>query len=131
MMNSKFPEIKKSISSFVYDEEGSIPREKVLLIGSMVLLMNLMITQDIFAKHYSHSSHRSHSSHSSHSSSRHGNHGNHSNHANHNNVLTTNDVAINEPKPTPTIDNSNLINSSLSSSIQSLGETPEFSRKIK
>lgn len=125
MMNNKFPEIKKSISNFVYDEEGSIPREKVLLIGSMVLLMNLMMTQDVFAKHYSHSSHKSHSSHSS------SRHGNHSNHANHNNSITINDININKPESTPTMDGSNLINSALSGSMQSLGETPKFSKKIK
>ena len=132
MMDSKFPKIKKTIDSFVYDEEGNIPRDKVLLIGSMVILMNLMITQDIFAKHYSHSSHRSHSSHSSHSSSRHGNHSNHSNHASHNNSISMDDLMINSnPQSTPTIDDANLVDNATNASIQSLGKTPKFDKTLK
>ena len=85
-----------SVSDFLLDEEASIPKGRLLSIGSlMVVLACVLGIQDAFAghrshrshsshssgryNHYSHESHRSHSSHSSsshssHSSSRHASH---------------------------------------------------------
>lgn len=72
-----FPHIQKSIDDFLYDEEGNIPINKVLTIGSMLLILGLVMSDDAFAGHSSHRSHSSHSSHSSYSG------GGHSSHASH------------------------------------------------
>ena len=65
-----FPQVKRSIQDFLYEEEGNIPRNKMLTVGTMVLLMSILFASDAFAAHRSHSSHRSgsHSSHGSHNS---------------------------------------------------------------
>lgn len=68
-----FPEIKKSIYDFLYEEEGNVDRSKVIFVGSLMILTGIMLTQEAFAVHRSHSSHSSHSSgsypgHSSHES---------------------------------------------------------------
>lgn len=65
MEKALFPHIQKSVDSFLYDEEGNIPVNKVLTIGSMLLVLGYLLNQESFAAH---SSHRSHSSHSSHKS---------------------------------------------------------------
>ena len=92
MSDSIFPHIKKSIEDFVSDQEGNIPRNKVLTIGSMMLILSVLLADDAFAKHRSHSSHRSHKSHRSgghvshfshKSGTTHSNHSSHSNHSNH------------------------------------------------
>jgi hypothetical protein len=90
------PNVRRSIADFLYDEEATIPRSRLLIVGSvMVVLAVLMNIQDAFAVHRSHSSHSSHKSHSSHES--HSSHSNHSNHANHQNATPKP-----TPKPTPT-----------------------------
>jgi len=68
MGESKFPEIKKSLGDFLYDEEGNISRNKIITVGSLILILSMVYGMDAFASHSSHSSHESHSSHSSHSS---------------------------------------------------------------
>ena len=102
MDNFQFPHIAESIDQFLNDEEGSIPRNKILTVGSMIIILGVLMAGEAFAGHRSHSSHRSHQSHSSgsgggheshvshqshesHSSSvdRHSNHNNHSNHISH------------------------------------------------
>lgn len=111
MADSLFPHIKKAVEDFMYDQEGNIPRNKVLTVGSMLLLFCFLLADEAFAghsshrSHSSHSSHRSHSSgsgghyshvshtshsshssssgHSNHSSSTHSSHSSHSNHSNH------------------------------------------------
>ena len=95
---SLFPKVKKSIENFLYEEEGHISRNKVVTLGTLVLVMALLMSDEVFATHSSggggHSSHSSHESHSSHVSSsthnshsnattEHSNHGSHSNHSNH------------------------------------------------
>lgn len=82
-----FPKIHRSISDFLYEEEGNIPRSKMLMVGSMVLLLGILYAQDAFAAHKSHSSHRSHSSHSSHrsGSGSHSSHQSHQSHVSHSN----------------------------------------------
>ena len=68
-----------SISDFLLDEEASIPKGRILTIGSlMTVLACILGVQDAFARHGSHSSHGSGSGgHSSHSSGGYG----HSSHA--------------------------------------------------
>ena len=68
-----FPTIKKSLDDFIYDEEGNITRNKIVTIGTLVMIMSLLMYDEIFAGH------RSHSSHGSHSSNTHSNHGSHLN----------------------------------------------------
>ena len=88
--DSFFPSIKKSIENYMFEEEGNITRNKVVAIGTLVLVLSMLMGDELFAKHRSHSSHSSHSSHrSSHGShgSSHGSHvsgsGSHDNHSSH------------------------------------------------
>ncbi|MBX4264480.1 His-Xaa-Ser repeat protein HxsA3 [Clostridium estertheticum] len=56
-----FPKISKSISDYLYEEEGNISREKVLFIGSLLIIVGIMIRPiKAFAGHGSHASHASH-----------------------------------------------------------------------
>ena len=82
---SLFPKIKKEISDFMFEEEGNIPRNKLLGLSSMILLLSLLYATDAFAGHRSHSSHQSHSSHRS-SGGGHSSHYSHSSHSNHGNT---------------------------------------------
>ena len=75
-----FPTIKKSLSSYLSDEEGNITRNKIITVGSLAIIMSIIYSMDVFARH---SSHRSHSSHSSHSSGRGGGHYSHVSHVSH------------------------------------------------
>lgn len=93
-----FPKIQKSIENLIEDEEGNIPGKKLLMLGTMMVVIgSFLSSMDVFAKHRSHSSHRSHrssnkhSSHGSHTShgsatrshSNHSNHGSHDSHQSH------------------------------------------------
>ncbi len=78
-----FPKFAKSIENLIEDEEGSIPGNKLLLLGTMVIVLGNLLAIDAYAAHRSHSSHKSHSSHSSHSLGSHGSHGNHGSHESH------------------------------------------------
>lgn len=87
-MNEKdfiFPTIKKSLDQLIEDQEGNIPGNKLLLLGTMIVILGSLLSVDAFAAHRSHSSHVSHSSHKS--GSGHGNshysHGSHSSHESH------------------------------------------------
>ena len=93
MSNELFPKIKKSIDDLIDDEEGNIPRSKLVVIGSTIMLMGMIMGIDVYATHRSHTSHSSHSStsyhrsHVSHTSARGGGtHNNHSSHASHSNT---------------------------------------------
>lgn len=95
MKNIEFPHLKKSVDDFLYDEEGNIPVNKILTIGSMIMILGMILADESYAAHRSHSSHSSHrshssgygghSSHSSHSSG-YGGHNSHSNHSSHSNI---------------------------------------------
>ena len=75
---AQFPEIKKSIKNYLYEEEGNITRNKLLMVGSLAVIMSVLFALDAEAGH------RSHSSHSSHRSSSHGSgHGSHVSHQSH------------------------------------------------
>lgn len=106
-----FPQIQKSISNYLFEEEGNITRNKLLMVGSMAVIMSVLFVLEVDAGHSSHRSHSSHSSHSSgygshsshvshishtsstghssHSSGSHSSHSSssHSNHSNHSNVM--------------------------------------------
>lgn len=84
MADKKFPNIKKSIENYLSDEEGNITRNKILTVGSLAIILGIIYSMDVYAKHGSHSSHKSHSSHSSTSYIRnHTNHASHSDHLSH------------------------------------------------
>ena len=65
-----FPKLKKSISSFIKDEEGTILRNKAAVVGPLVVGAIVLMSKDLdveastprFVSHVSHTSHASHSS---------------------------------------------------------------------
>lgn len=87
MKEDIFPSIKRPIQDFINDEEATIPRGKLLAVGSLMVVLSVILSVDAAAKHTSHKSHSSHSSssyhrsHVSHTSHRSG-HGSHSSHSN-------------------------------------------------
>ena len=81
-MDELFPKFQKSIENLIEDEEGNIPGKKLLVLGTMIVVLGSLMQMEVFAGHRSHSSHKSHSSHSS-GTSGHGNHGSHESHASH------------------------------------------------
>ena len=83
MADSIFPHIHKAVSDFMYDQEGNIPRNKILTVGAMMLLLSIMFSDEAFADHRSHSSHSSHSSNSSGSGGGHSSHVSHQSHQSH------------------------------------------------
>ena len=88
IMSEKFPKIKKSIQDFFNDEDGSITRNKVLMIGGMALVLGIILGDEIFAAHRTHYTHRTHSSHRT-SNSKHGSHSSHyTSHSTHSNHYT-------------------------------------------
>ena len=42
MEDKKFPKISKSIQDFFEDEDGSITRNKALLMGGMILVLGML-----------------------------------------------------------------------------------------
>ncbi len=103
-----FPHVKHSVESFLFDEEGNIPRSKILTIGSMMIILSMLFTEKAYAFHRTHSSHRTHSTHRTHSShssgghtthythsthSTHSTHGTHNTHSNHSTHSTHSDHA--------------------------------------
>lgn len=57
-----FPDISKSISDYLYEEEGNITRNKLLMIGSLSVVLSVLFTLEADAGHGSHKSHKSHTS---------------------------------------------------------------------
>lgn len=83
-----FPKFKKNISDLIEDEEGNIPGNKLLMLGTMIVVLGSMMQMDaVQAVHGSHKSHTSHTSHGSHGDhySHVSGHSNYSNHASHSN----------------------------------------------
>ena len=81
---AQFPEIQKSIQNYLYEEEGNITRNKLLMVGSLAVVMSVLFANGTPAQHmvptvliaptaptasHSSSSHASHTSHQSHTSS--------------------------------------------------------------
>lgn len=83
-----FPQIKKGIEHLIEDQEGNIPGNKLLVLGTMVIVLGSLLSMDALAKHRSHRSHSSHrssaSGHGSHNSHSSGHSNSHNNHASHN-----------------------------------------------
>ena len=50
-MNSKFPEFRKSIENLIEDEEGNIPGKKLLMLGTMMIVLGNLLSIDAFAAH--------------------------------------------------------------------------------
>ena len=46
MESDFFSKIKKSIDDFLYEEEGNITRNKVVALGTMVLVLSLLMYED-------------------------------------------------------------------------------------
>jgi hypothetical protein len=73
-MAEKFPELKKTISSYISEENGRITKQTVLTLGAILAgaaLSSAMVARDAGAQtlhQHSHMSARPHSSHSSHGS---------------------------------------------------------------
>ena len=40
--NGLFPKVKNSIDNFLFDQEGNIPRNKILAVGSMMILLGII-----------------------------------------------------------------------------------------
>lgn len=114
---AQFPEIQKSIQNYLYEEEGNITRNKLLMVGSLAVLMSVLFALDASAGHSSHRSHSSHSSHSSGShSSGHVSHASHqshtsstthsshasSTHSSHGSSAAHSNVSASTPAPAPT-----------------------------
>lgn len=76
-----FPDIPKSISNYLYEEEGNITRNRLLMVGSMAVIMSVLFALEADAGHGSHVSHGSHSDHTSHYSGHSSGHGSHNSHA--------------------------------------------------
>ena len=81
---NRFPKVVKSIENYLTDEEGNITRNKIVTVGSLAIILSMIYSMDVLARHGSHKSHSSHSSHSSTSYIRtHTNHVSHSDHHSH------------------------------------------------
>ena len=116
--NNRFPKLQKEITDFLIDEEGNIPRSKVIAIGSMMLVLSYIMTQEVHAQHYSHQSHRSHYSHRSH-----GSHGN--SHSSHNSLPSPHNVK------TPIADIDITVSENPVIAPVEMGEAPSFKHNPK
>ena len=76
-----FPKFQKNLENLIEDEDGNIPGKKLLVLGTMIVVLGSLMSIDVFAGHGSHRSHVSHSSHRS--GSGHSNHGSHESHVSH------------------------------------------------
>lgn len=47
MEEKKFPKISKSIQDFFEDEDGSITRNKALLMGGMILVLGMLFSDGV------------------------------------------------------------------------------------
>lgn len=83
-MSDLFPKLKKNIENLIEDEEGNIPGSKLLMLGTMVIILGSIMSIDALAAHSSHVSHSSHTSHSSGTTTySHSNHASHTSHTSH------------------------------------------------
>jgi len=82
-MDDLFPKFQKSIENLIEDEEGNIPGKKLLVLGTMMVVLGTLLNMDAFAVHSSHSVHGSHDSHTSHASGSEGSQGSQDTHTNH------------------------------------------------
>lgn len=80
-LDELFPKFQKNIEDLIEDEDGNIPGKKLLVLGTMIVVLGSLMSIDVFAGHGSHKSHSSHVSHGS--GSGHSNHGSHESHSSH------------------------------------------------
>lgn len=74
MYKVDLPTLNRSITDYLQEEEGFIHKEKLFTVGSLIILANILLCDELYAYHSSHRSHSSHNSHNSHRS-----HSSHSN----------------------------------------------------
>lgn len=90
-----FPALTKALSNYLFDEEGNIARNRVVSVGAMAIVLGMLCSIDVFARHGSHVSHGSHGSHVSGAYVRsHSNHFSHSSHASHSSSTTTSGTSV-------------------------------------
>ena len=56
-MNNKdelFPKFQKNIENLIEDEEGKIPGKKLLMLGTLMVVLGNLLSIDAFAGHRSH-----------------------------------------------------------------------------
>ena len=83
MDDTLFPKITKDLEDFFNEEEGNISRAKILMVGSIMVLLGTIMFHDMaYAGHRSHQSHSSHQSHRS-GSGGHVSHQSHQSHQSH------------------------------------------------
>ena len=46
-----FPKFQKSIENLIEDEEGNIPGKKLLMLGTMIIVLGSMLQIKVFAGH--------------------------------------------------------------------------------
>lgn len=87
-----FPALTKALSNYLFDEEGNITRNRVVSVGAMAIVLGMLCSIDVFARHGSHGSHSSHVSGAYVRS--HSNHFSHSSHASHSSSTTTSGTSV-------------------------------------
>ena len=50
-MDELFPKFQKSIENLIEDEEGNIPGKKLLVLGTMIVVLGSLMQMDVFAGH--------------------------------------------------------------------------------
>lgn len=53
-MDELFPKFQKNIENLIEDEEGNIPGSKLLMLGTMIIVLGSLLSVDAFAGHRSH-----------------------------------------------------------------------------
>ena len=51
VMDELFPKIQKSIETLIEDEEGNIPGNRLLMLGTMVIILGSLFSTEAFAGH--------------------------------------------------------------------------------
>lgn len=113
--NQIFPALTRALGDYLSDEEGNITRNRVISIGAMAIVLGMLCSMDVFAKHRSHSSHSSHVS-GSRSSSNHYSHVSHSSHVSGAYVRNTTSPAATTTTRAATTTSTAVSNSGVSSS---------------
>lgn len=50
-MDELFPKFQKSIENLIEDEEGNIPGKKLLVLGTMIVVLGSLMQMEVFAGH--------------------------------------------------------------------------------
>ena len=46
-----FPALTKALSNYLFDEEGNIARNRVVSVGAMAIVLGMLCSIDVFARH--------------------------------------------------------------------------------